>query len=129
MSLGKPFRLPTKVVGAPKRALNASIFSFFNSISRRIHSLLLRDKIAVKKSHKLKQWWSYELQRNWAGSRARNMDWKTDHLHGHQTDNVLVITLASFADLSCVSSSSSTIRSSPALVMPSGRQIRAVFGT
>ena len=60
---------------------------------------------------------------------ARNMDWKTDHLHGHQTDNVLVITLASFADRSCVSSSSSTIRSSPALVMPSGRQIRAVLGT
>ena len=53
MSLGKPFRLPTKVVGAPKRALNASIFVFFNSISRRIRSLLLRDKIAVKKSHKL----------------------------------------------------------------------------
>ena len=52
---------------------------------------------------------------------------RTNHLHGHQTDDVLVITLASFADLSCVCSSSSTIRSSSASVVPSGRQMLTVW--
>jgi hypothetical protein len=48
MSSGKAFRLATRVVGAPKRALNVSIFSFFNSISRRIR--LLQAKDAVKEA-------------------------------------------------------------------------------
>jgi hypothetical protein len=44
-------------------------------------------------------------------------------LHGHQTDNVSVITLASVADLSCAFSSSNTIKSNSASVIPSGRQM------
>ena len=50
-------------------------------------------------------------------------------LHGHQTDNVSVITLASVADLSCAFSSSNTIKSSSASVIPSGRQMLTPLAT
>jgi|SoiMethySBSTD1v2_1073268.scaffolds.fasta_scaffold508169_2 hypothetical protein len=50
-------------------------------------------------------------------------------LHGHQTDNVSVITLASVADLSCALSSSKTIKSNSASVIPSGRQMLTPLGT
>jgi uncharacterized protein YbjT (DUF2867 family) len=50
-------------------------------------------------------------------------------LHGHQTDNVSVITLASVADLSCAFSSSNTIKSNSASVIPSGRQILTPLAT
>jgi hypothetical protein len=59
----------------------------------------------------------------------RNRGSKPIHLHGHQTDSVLVITLASVADLSCACSSSSTIRSNSESVMPSGRQMPTALGT
>jgi hypothetical protein len=45
MSPGKPFRSATKFVGAPKRALNASILSVLNSISRRIRPLQPKDAV------------------------------------------------------------------------------------
>ena len=45
MSPGKPFRLATKLVGAPKRALNASILRFFHSISQRIRPLQPKDAV------------------------------------------------------------------------------------
>ena len=50
-------------------------------------------------------------------------------LHGHQTDNVSVITLASVADLSCAFSSSNTIKSNSASVIPSGRQMLTPLAT
>jgi len=54
---------------------------------------------------------------------------ETYPLHGHQADRVSVMTLASVADLSCASSSSNTIRSNSASVIPSGRQMPTPLGT
>ena len=57
------------------------------------------------------------------GHQGRERGVEAYPLHGHQTDNVSVITLASVADLSCAFSSSNTIKSNSASVIPSGRQM------
>jgi hypothetical protein len=63
------------------------------------------------------------------GRQGRERGVEAYPLHGHQTDNVSVITLASVADLSCAFSSSNTIKSNSASVIPSGRQMLTRLAT